>query len=219
MSNQKKKKIILVTPTGVAIYPHLQEPNTRFDADGRYEVRMRWPTEVIQPIVDKVDKMIAEFHTETFKDDKKKAKTIPKDSPFKAVLDDDGEETGETECKFSLRATIGWKDKTTGERKGRKQRPTVVDAKRKETKVSPYSGSEMKVAFEPKPGYWTGQSKVSASLNLEGVQIIKLVEGSGRSIDDLGFDDEDGFYDDEFDGSSDTVTDDTSSDVEDDADF
>lgn len=197
-SNNKPVKISqkFTTPPGTAVYPRLDAPDTKFDPDGKYSVKLRWPADVIHPLRERVEKLIDERHAELVKEDKRKAKEATIRSPFKETLDDDGEPTGEIEATFSMKALIRWK--SGGVEKTRVQKPILADARGRPTRANPWSGSTLAVRFEANADYWTGQKVVGASLNLIGAQIIKLVSGGGaEDISEMGFTTyDDGFVDD-----------------------
>ena len=96
----------LISPFGVAVYPKLNEPETRFDPDGVYECRLRLNEEDAKPFVSELEKIHKEAYDYNCKAQKKKTlKTA--DLPVKPVVDDDtGEETGEVEIKFKLNAKV-----------------------------------------------------------------------------------------------------------------
>ena len=196
------------TPPGAAKYPRLDVPDTKFNSDGTFKVTLVWPGEVVSSLKDKVEalaaahlaEMKAEAAAEKDAAKKKKLNIRIKEaemakSPFKDVLDDDAEPTGDVECTFSLPAVRRWKDKRTGAENVVNQRPIVVDAKGKATKAVPWSGSTMAINFTAEAGYWEGQKKVGVSLRLIAAQIIKLVQGSGQEVNPTeGFESyEDGF--------------------------
>lgn len=205
-----RNRVRMNTPRGVSKYPRFDAPDTKFDKDGVYKVNMSWPTEVIQPIKDKVDALAAQMkadmvkraNEETDADKKKKlkrqiAELKGYESPFKVVLDDEGEPTDRTYADFKMKSVIRWKDRQSGEEKSRVQKPKIVDAKGRPTKAVPWTGSELVIAFDAEPSYWDGQKKIGVSLKLVGAQIIKLVQGSGSREEEPEFEVyEDGFEDD-----------------------
>lgn len=211
MSNNKPTaiKAKFTTPPGIAIYPKLDIPDTKFDPDGKYSVRLKWPADVIQPLRERVEKLIDERHAELVKEDKRKGKEATIRSPFKEVLDDEGEPTGEIEATFSMKAIVRWSK--AGVEKTRIQRPIVADARGRPTKATPWSGSTLAVRFEASADYWTGQKVVGSSLNLIGAQIIKLVSGGGaEDISEMGFSTyDDGYVDDNDYSATDDDGDDT----------
>jgi len=76
-----------VTPDGTLVFPHLEEPDTRFDPDGKYHTYLK---------LDPNDKESAEFLKEV-------KKLCPKDGrvPFKDDKTKSGEKTGAILVKFA----------------------------------------------------------------------------------------------------------------------
>jgi hypothetical protein len=209
-TSKRPKAPEFTTPPGLARYPRLSDPDTRFDPDGRYKVELRWPAEKIEPFKAKIDKLIADAFAAWKKDHKKEVADEDfklQKSIFKQVKDDEGEPTGEVSLNVAMKAVVRWKDKATGQEKSRAQRPVVVDAKGKPTKAEPWSGSTLAVRFAIDPDYWAGQKKFGASVKMIGVQIVKLVQGGERTAESMGFETYDeGFDGDEFDGGDDGET-------------
>lgn len=211
MSTSKKKITYptFTTPPGTALFPKLQEADTRFDANGVFSVKLRWPSAEITPLMNKIEELNKATLAKLGETDKKKAKLYKvAENPFKPVYDEEGEETGEIEATFKMKANITWKDKNTGEVRSRSQRPLIVNAKLKPTKANPWSGSVIAVNFTAKTGVWETHKAVGTSLQLEGAQIIKLVHGGGKTAEEMGF----GSYEDGFDdsGEDDDFSSDTS---------
>jgi hypothetical protein len=217
MAEQKKPtRERLLTPKGVAVYPRITEPDTKFNADGLYQIRLRMSVADGQELMTKLDTMtdekfaevVAENGGKTFKIVKGKKTEFVRNEPYTLVLDDDGNETGEVEFKFKMYAKVKSKDGSS-----RTQRPTLVDGKGKEIKkkIAVYGGSIVKINFTPSTYSQTIGIGVTCYLN--AVQILKLVSGSGGNHgfeadedaeysfedDDSGFDDDD---DNDGDGSS-----------------
>jgi len=190
-----RNRVKFTTPPGRALYPRLDVPDTKFNKDGVYKVTLIWPAEVISPIREKVEKMATDKMAEmkaaaaAEKDPKEKKKLLVAlkeaemaRSPFREVLDDEAEPTGEISCEFKMNAVRRWKDKKTGVENVVNQRPVVVDGKGKPTKAVPWSGSTMAVNFTAEADYWSGQKKVGVSVKLVAAQIIKLVQGTGVEV-------------------------------------
>lgn len=193
--NIPTKKII--TPTGVAVYPNLNRPDTKFDAAGVYDCRLRLDPEdaAVKSLVSTLEKLRNE-HYETLKaeliEKKKsaKAKQLKKRDVFTPDVDKEGEETGLIVLKGKMKATGKRKDGTPWSRK-----PTIFDAKGKKLDNPPtiWGGSELKMAATARPYLMESSSEVGITLYLDAVQIIKLVSGTGQSADDFGFGEEEGY--------------------------
>ena len=195
----------VLTPTGIAKFPHLNKPDTKFNKDGEYRIRLILAAEEAAPIVDKMkaaaDKAFNETKAEleaSIKSEKgeklAKAKEALKklklaDLPMKPVYDDDGEETGHAELSFKMKAQR--KDK---EGKVIKMVPKLFDSKGAAFPLSKdiWGGSKVKVAAQIVP-FYTAAVGAGASLRLSAVQIIELSSGSGGTADSFGFGKEEGY--------------------------
>lgn len=165
------------SPKGVAVYPRLTTPDTKFDELGTYKADIAVPVEEAKGFMDQMRK-IAKAHT---------GKAVPAKNNTMWTYEEDketGEETGRVIFKFRVK-NKQLKDGSTWDRK-----PVQYDAKRNKIDVNPWGGTVMKVAGEVY--CWTAGAKTGVSLQPSAVQVIDLVEGS-ESASDFGFDDEDGF--------------------------
>jgi len=193
----------VISPKGIAAYPRLNKPDTQFDANGVYKAPLKIDTDeqagakfkdYLDDLAEKAfDQAVAEavekgeFKTEALA--RKKIKRA--DLPYSVVEDEDGEETSVIKVNFKMKARV--KSRKTGEEFELK--PKIFDAHKNELAKCPavYSGSVLKVAF--KPIFWyTKQLGAGVKLQLEAVQIIELVSGSGGGdADSYGFGEEDGY--------------------------
>ena len=148
----KNKKMTFSTHKGIAMYPWLNKADFQFDSNGQYKVNLRVPKDQAKELMDAV-KAAAENEFGTAK-----AKT----------------------------ARMPWKtDETTGELiivTKSKFRPAVMDSSGQrisDNNVPPiYGGSVLKLAGTIYP--YTAGGNNGVSLQLAGVQIIELSEGSGQ---------------------------------------
>lgn len=190
-------KTLTVTPVGVAIYPHLTSPDTKFEKDGVWHVKInvtdkKWAKEKKAEIVAAANAALTEA-----KEKNKGKKPVKGQKPPKLALCEDmpftDDEDGSTTFNFKMYATG-----TDKEGKQFKMQPTIVDSKGKpmKGKVKIGNDSELRVSFEMSPFF---QPKIGAgvTLRLYGAQIIKLVEFGGRSAASLGFDAVEGGFDSE----------------------
>ena len=181
---RKSKKIKMTSPKGIAVYPHLSEPNRRFDSNGVYEVKLKLEGDEATAFVDRLKNILDDHHTTVSKEMKKKVKRA--DLPVTEVVDDEGHETGEVEVKFKLKAQFDYEGKTVT------QRPVLLDAKKNPiTDVHVGSGSTLRIGCEVFP-YYTATVGAGLSLRCKVVQVIDLVEYGGGTAG-YDFDDEDGF--------------------------
>ena len=66
------KRDNITTPTGVAVYPHLKRPDTKFNPDGDYSVKLRLPAEDAESLVEKIDEAVENNFAKVKKDNPKK---------------------------------------------------------------------------------------------------------------------------------------------------
>lgn len=191
MTEKKNRNPRYVTDVGVAIYPYLTAPDTKFNADGEYKVKLRLnPDSMIRDVQ---GREIADV--QTFLDDMmlkalEKAKAENKgrikegDPPY--IIDD---ETGDLLVNFKLKAVVRTKEGSTFS-----QKPALFDAKGKPiTPESIWGGSKIKVSFEVVP-YYTKIAGAGVTLRLRAVQVLELVTGgSGGSAESFGFGEEEGY--------------------------
>lgn len=173
------------SPRGVAVYPHLTSPDTKFKDEGEFHTKLRVPADAAAATVKQIDAEIAKIAAETKKE--KKLKTV-KMSPAPYAVDD---ETGDVTFTFKMKASgISKKTQKPWERK-----PTFFDAKGNVLVDAPKigGGSTLRVNYEFFP-YYTAAVGAGVKLALEAVQVIELVEfGGSRKASDYGFEQEDGY--------------------------
>lgn len=175
---------------GIARYPWLNKPDTKFNAEGVYKVDLELDAETAAPILQLHDELRAAAKAEFQKTAKgKKAKDSP-DPPIWAQLDP---ETGEETGNYILRTKM----KASGVTKKGKKWERVVpifDAKAEPASINIYGGSEIIVGVKPH-GWSNAKGECGATFYLEGVQVIKPAKGSGgASAAALGFGTVEGGY-------------------------
>lgn len=200
----KQKYVTRTTPPGTAIYPALNEPDTKFNPDGAFKTDLALPSddEATKKLKRDIEKVYDEVLDKAKKASRgKKVKT--NDLPFYDELDEEGEPTGRTIFKFKRPAGGTRKD-------GSKWKVNIaLFDKRNKTMNDPiWTGSKIQVNFFVKP-YET--PAVGVSNNISAVRVLDLVNGSNRSADSYGFGDP---VDDDEDGE-----DNSSDDAEDEVDF
>lgn len=185
---KKNNNVRITTPKGVAQYPHLTTPDTKFDADGVYSVKLALGADtgekLAQQIESEIDKSVA-----AAKEEKKGTRVKRADAPYQY-----DEEKNEYVFNFKLKA----KGKTkSGEEFT--QKPVIFDAKGKpvEKALKIGGGTVMKVSAEIVP-FFTALVGAGVTLRLRAVQVIELHEfGGSRNAEDFGFEEEEGFSDDD----------------------
>jgi len=53
------------SPAGIAVFPNLNKPDTKFKADGEYKVKLRVTEDEAQPLIDKVAALAAKHLEDT----------------------------------------------------------------------------------------------------------------------------------------------------------
>ena len=180
----KVKNPRYTTPAGIAQYPYLTKPDTKFNPDGEYKISVEIPGAAAQDIVTFLDEQFAASVAKAKKENPGK-KIKEGDVPYS--VDDD---SGKVTVRFKLKAKVTPKMGDPFE-----QRPALFDAKGKpigaDTKIG--GGSKVKVAYELVP-YYTAIAGAGISLRLKAVQVIDLVEFSGgASSEAYGFGEEEGY--------------------------
>ena len=174
---------------GTAMWAKVFEPDTKFNPQGDYSINLQMPVADSVKMSEQLESLVQVKFNEAVEKDPRLKNTLTTQPVCQPVYDrDTGDDTGNVEFKFKLKAKVQKKDGTYYE-----QQPAVVDAKRtpmtKETLIG--NGSKVKVAFEPIAYMMPATKKVGVSLRLKAVQVIDLVE-YGNSATSV-FDEEDGF--------------------------
>lgn len=179
----KAKNPRYTTPAGIAQYPYLTKPDTKFNPDGEYKISLEIPGAAAQDIVTFLDEQFAASVAKAKKENAGK-KIKEGDVPYSV-----DEDSGKVTVRFKLKAKVTPKQGDPFE-----QRPAIFDAKGKplmDAKIG--GGSKVKVAYELVP-YYTAIAGAGVSLRLKAVQVIDLVEFSGgASADAYGFGEEEGY--------------------------
>lgn len=186
MAKDKKKLVSIVTPVGVARFPRLTKPDTKFKKDGEYSVGLVLSPEEAAPLIKAIDAADDAWFQECLSEAttpkaKKALKRLHK--PYADETDAEGEETGNIVFKASRPASFKKDDGTVlnftvalFDSKG-KPLPKSVDI---------WGGSKVKLNVELNP-YNTQLAGVGVSLRLKAVQVIDLVSGGERTADAYGF--------------------------------
>lgn len=200
-----------MTPKGTFVYPKLNEPDTKFKAEGEFATKVNFDPEDIAPFLAKLEKEQARALEAARNELKEKLAAATKgadkgklkkqldelkagEPPVKPVFDDDGNETGEVQINFKMPAQVTFKK---GPKAGQsmKLRPDIFDAKGKLLKNPPpiWGGTIGIIAGEFRP-YYTEKAGAGVSLRLKAVQVVVLQSGSGsRDAGSYGFGAEEGY--------------------------
>lgn len=189
MSEQRKKRPVFTTPKGRAVFPRVNKPDTKFNPDGDFSVKLSLTEAEAAPLIEKLEGAAKESFASAVKENKGK-KVKQADLPFKQETDQEGNETGNLLFNFKLKAKVTKQD---GE--SYTQRPSIYDAKGKSVdpaKTIVGGGSIIKVAYEIFP-FFTALIGAGISLRLKAVQVLELVEYGERSAKSYGFGEEEGY--------------------------
>ena len=178
-------QIKIVSPRGIAVYPWLNRPDTKFSADGDFKVTLKVDAAEASPLIKKLDDIISDYQQQQSKADPKIAR-YSVSPPYEEEIDDQGNLTGNYLFKFKQKAKIHTKDGRVIDMK-----VALVDASRTPTTVNVGGGSEIKIAATVFPYAMKTTKSVGLSLRPSAVQILSLVSGQSHVVS--MFDDEDGF--------------------------
>jgi hypothetical protein len=166
----------ITTPAGIARFPSLNRPDTKFSEVGVYKVNLEMSSADAEPFIKQVEALFAEFLADKKRELKKdKLKLHP--APWE---DNDGL------TQLKLKVPAMGKNKETGEEYSRK--PTLFDATGKEEEVNVGGGSKLKIAVVPYCWY-TASLGAGITLQPKAVQVLDLVTwGNGGTAEAYGFD-------------------------------
>lgn len=199
---EKKKNERFLTGKGIAVFPRLESPDTKFKPEGQFTVKVRQDADVGEALKNKIVKAanaeLARYTaelTEKTKDSDadiaKKAKLALKKVKLADLPYSEDDDTGE--LTFSFKMTASGVSKKTG--KPWTMQPAIFDAKGVVLKNIPKigAGSELNVSYEF--SVFSSPIGSGVSLRLVAVQVLKLVEWvAGGNAKSYGFGSEDGGY-------------------------
>jgi hypothetical protein len=175
-----------VTPKGVAVWPHLNTPDTKYVTDGgEYHVKLRIPADEAQPLIEQLEDYRKQYLAEAIRKDPK-IKQYKMADIYEEEVDDQGDLTGNYLFKFKQKAVINTRAGTTLNMK-----VALFDSQKKPTDVQIGGGSVIRVAAAA-GGYAMPSTKsVGLYLRPSAIQIIELAGGAGAGADVFAV--EDGF--------------------------
>lgn len=175
----------VVTPAGTAIYPHLTQPDTKFNAMGEYKVSLSLTEDEAAPIIAKFNQAMEQAKTMIPQGKRPKVS----EPPYFNELDDQGQETGRVVFKFKMKAKVNTKDGRTIE-----MSPKLFDAQGTlmNDVESIWGGSTLRISADLIP-YYVAAVGAGVSARLKAVQIIELKTGGGSNAESFGFEATDGF--------------------------
>lgn len=173
------------TPKGLAQYPALKTPDTKFNPEGDYKVNLVMEDdEKTNALVSKLEAILEDF----YKNDADVLNAISKGR--KVVTQDiyEKDKEGRIVMKFKQKAVITKKDGSKITVKIRQ-----FDSKGKPIDVNIGRDSVIKVSFSANPYYMPSTRTCGLSLRLLAVQVISLNEFGDASASSYGFEEEEGY--------------------------
>ena len=165
----------ITTPVGIARYPSLNRPDTKFDDIGVYKVNLEMSSEDAEPFLKQVEALFAEFVADK-KRELKKDKLKLHAAPWE-------ENDGVTMLKLRVKAVGKNKE---GEEFSRA--PKLFNASGEVITDNIGGGSKLKAAVVPYCWY-TASLGAGVTLQPKAVQVLNLVTwGDGGSASAYGFD-------------------------------
>ena len=189
-----------VSPIGEAVWPKLVDPETRFDPDGTYSLKLRLAdgdeADKLIGIIDATAQRAYDEAVENAPNPVAKKKVKKADPSYARELDrETGEDTGHWLFNFKMKAS--GTSKKTG--KPWSRRPAIFDSKGTpmmdlKSNDDIWNGTLVRVAYELRP-FYSPSFGAGCSQVLQAVQVIKLVQGNGgKDAGSFGFAVEDGGY-------------------------
>lgn len=173
------------TPKGLAQYPSIKTPDTKFNPEGDYKVNLVMEDdEKTNALVSKLEAILEDF----YENDDDVLYAISKGR--KVVTQDiyEKDEEGRIVMKFKQKAVITKKDGSKIPVKIRQ-----FDSKGKPIDVNIGRDSVIKVSFTANPYYMPSTRTCGLSLRLLAVQVISLNEFGDASASSYGFEEEEGY--------------------------
>lgn len=166
------------TPVGVAVYPHLTEPDSKFNSAGEYHTKLAVERDEATDLIEKLETIRDEF-AETLDPKVRKAHKNVADV-FEEELDDEGVETGRVIFKAKMTAHV-----KTKAGKEWDQEPMIFDSAN--NRIEPiaglklWGGSQVRLQCEVVPYAMASTKTIGVSLRLRAVQVVVLSSGGGGS--------------------------------------
>lgn len=199
----RKRYVRIVTPVGVAVYPHLLKPDTKFDAAGVFSTKLKLTRADAADLIETLTKIRDEAFAEV---DPIKRKKLTLADVYEEDLDDEGNETGFVIIKAKMKHTVTKKDGETFT-----QSPRLFDADNNVASPADFpnglwGGSKLAMECEVVPFEMAQSKQFGITLRLRAVQVVEVVEGGGG---ESPFGKRDGFTKPKFPTTGGSATDDT----------
>ncbi len=177
-------KKLYTSPVGVAVYPHLNTPDTKFNPNGLFSVKLQVEGDKAVAFAARIDAAMDQAVKDA-KDEAEEGKEIKRaDRPY--VLNDEG--------VYLFHFKVKHRNQT---REGKEyfRRPVLFDSQGQrcdDAKIG--GGSQLRVSYEP--FLFNSQPLIGAgvSLRLFAVQVLSLIEWGERSAEGYGLENVEGGY-------------------------
>lgn len=178
-------KNTITTPVGIARYPHLNRPDTKFDDVGVFKVNLEMSTEDAEPFLKQIEALFAEYLPAKLAEINNRLvmEGLPKKTKLKHHAAPWEENDGMTQLKLKVKAMGKTK---AGEEYSRQPKLFAADGQPLEANIG--GGSKLKVAVVP---YFWYTASLGAGITLQpkAVQVLDLVTwGDGGGASAYGFD-------------------------------
>ena len=174
-----------VTPKGVAVWPSLNNPDTKFVQEGEYHTKLRVSADEAASFIQQLEGIREAYLADAVRREPK-IKQYKLADLYEQEVDDQGDLTGNYIFKFKQKAVIQTRSGST-----RNMKIALFDSQRNPTNVQIGGGSVLRIAGSAS-GYAMPSTKlVGLALRPSAVQIIQLSSGGVASAD--AFSIEEGF--------------------------
>lgn len=176
-----------ISPPGLARYPWVNAPDTKFDSDGSFKIDLVVEGEAAEALAARIEEAGKEAFEEKLKE--LPPKDRPKFSlytPYEYETDDEGIRTGRILFKFRQNAKIKLK---SGEK--RDVKIGIYDSRGEPSSAIVRNGSTVRVSYTIRPILISAAKTVGVRLDFGRVQIIRLAQGGGSGFE--AYDGEDGY--------------------------
>lgn len=175
MSKSDSESVFMDLPEGEAVFPWLNEADTKYNPTGDFKTGLRVPLNAALSTVRELERIRDTFYQNMSAKDQKAYHTVP---VCTVELDDSGAETGN--IIFNAKLHARGENKKTGETWD--QAPKLWDCEGRRVAITEppiWSGSVLALRVEARPYAMASSKTVGVSLRLRDVQIIELVTGGG----------------------------------------
>lgn len=173
----KGKNRYQMSPVGEFLFPWINKPDVKFNADGLFHVDLRLTGKDAADLREDLDRKAQEAFDEITAEmtpaERKKFKLYV---PYEVEEDEEGNPTGATIFNFKQNAKIKLKDGSTKE-----IQIGIYDANGDDAKVNIYGGSTGRIMYSTRPIKMAGTKEAGVRLDFSGVQIASLSTGAGGS--------------------------------------